>query len=470
MTARHGAVLGMLIVWVCACAAASPITVEGELTILVGQGQPAVPPRTGHTYLLTVGAPPKAWAVELRFARPPTNLATGDRVLVIGTTSTDPGTGATLLIVQSYTVTRPSANKDFKYPNGTLIVTSLTILTRICGKASVSAALVPRFRREWATTLDSYYRACSWGRASFPAVENLVLDLTDAAADLGCYGTWQLMAWRSDRCGTAEVFGWRARAMALVAKRWPRLNLTRYSHQVLVLPENNCVWTGMASVGCGTSCVVWLRGKAAWPAQGVAFHELGHNLGLQHASAGGKEYGDGGCAMGCCNPVCFNAAHSWQAAWARPVAVLNASTLPAPKPPFTFGVWRTYMLPATALKRDNHVQVRPTWLGTTFPGAVPGYFLSYRQAVGKDTNLKGAPVALSGLRATTPLAAGPRPYLGSVHVHVFNGTQSVGGFKTELVALLGVGQTFAPPKMRFAVKFLGSNATHAHVAVQRRSS
>ena len=35
---------------------------------------------------------------------------------------------------------------------------------------------------------------------------------------------------------------------------------------------------------------------------GTAFHELGHNLGLQHSTTPGNEYGDNSCVMaGCCN-------------------------------------------------------------------------------------------------------------------------------------------------------------------------
>jgi hypothetical protein len=38
------------------------------------------------------------------------------------------------------------------------------------------------------------------------------------------------------------------------------------------------------------------------------FHELGHNLGLQHASTVGNDYGDGSSTMGgCCGDRCFNA-------------------------------------------------------------------------------------------------------------------------------------------------------------------
>jgi hypothetical protein len=70
---------------------------------------------------------------------------------------------------------------------------------------------------------------------------------------------------------------------------------------------------------------------------------------------------------------------SWQLAWARPIEILNASSLPD-------GVWRTFDIPALALSADNHVQLMPTWLNK--PG--PTYFFSYRQAIGWDKNIMSA--------------------------------------------------------------------------------
>ena len=422
--------------------AASPVTMEGVLSVLhqapgVTGAEPVVvpPPRDRNVYFLTANSGgPSELVVELRFARTPTNVASGDQLAVVGMLVVQ--FGLPVLVVQSYMITRPSDNKDFVYSNGTRVITSITVLTRICGSVSVDD--VAAFRRAWVPTLDAYYKQCSWNRVKFPTDKNIVVDLTDAAADLGCSGTWQLQSWRASSCGTAEVFGWKQAALQKVAARFPKLNLTYYTHQVFVLPDNSCPWAGLASVGCGTTCPVWLRGaRAAWPTTYTPFHELGHTLGLQHASALSKEYGDGTCAMGCCSPVCFNAPHSWQLAWARPIRVLNASTLAPAR-------WVAFHIPALSSGPVNHVQVRPTWAG----GVQPSYFISFRMPVGHDASL-------------------PAMYQRRVFLHVFNGTQSVSAHKTKLDQVLVSGSVVRRPASLLAIKVLDLNATHAHVAVCR---
>lgn len=67
-------------------------------------------------------------------------------------------------------------------------------------------------------------------------------------------------------------------------------------------------------------------------------HELGHNLFLNHAGSfqpvrsGGIQYiaykDDSGAMGHCCSTRCFNAPHSFQLGWSKPIDVLNKDNLP----------------------------------------------------------------------------------------------------------------------------------------------
>lgn len=83
--------------------------------------------------------------------------------------------------------------------------------------------------------------------------------------------------------------------------------------------DTGCVFGGLGSVGpCGTACRVWINGKIA-DKPTVYFHELGHNLGLNHASYMNDQYGDYTDAMGyCCQIRCFAAPHSYRLKWSQP--------------------------------------------------------------------------------------------------------------------------------------------------------
>ncbi len=76
------------------------------------------------------------------------------------------------------------------------------------------------------------------------------------------------------------------------------VTLSNYQHRVYVVPSNvRCSWAGLAYVGCGSSCQAWVR---AFSGQVCGYpdahaHEIGHNLGLWHASTDTNNDGTLGC-------------------------------------------------------------------------------------------------------------------------------------------------------------------------------
>lgn len=106
------------------------------------------------------------------------------------------------------------------------------------------------------------------------------------------------------------------------------IDLSLYKHFMFVLPSSvSCSWGGLGNVGCTKTCNTWIKGysPAAIYSQFVYTHELGHNMGMRHASTDtnndGKvdsEYGDAACTMGAGNYNSIkevNAPHRDQRGW-----------------------------------------------------------------------------------------------------------------------------------------------------------
>lgn len=101
---------------------------------------------------------------------------------------------------------------------------------------------------------------------------------------------------------------WAYRADNAILPYFPTLN--EFTYKLYVLPKGGCSFAGLGQVGpCNknVTCRTWISGDYVfYPA--TYFHEIGHNLGLDHASYQGDPYGDYSDIMGyCCMKRCFNA-------------------------------------------------------------------------------------------------------------------------------------------------------------------
>ena len=171
-------------------------------------------------------------------------------------------------------------------------------------------------------SLDGYWREASYGK-------------TSAAGDV--YGTYTLS--QSYTCSTVSQM--RGEAMAMAAAQGA--NFQNYTRIFLIYPKIGCL-AGFAQVGCSTLSTPSGPITASWASMeadyvngdqgvGLASHEGGHNLGLQHAGTMGfvteplgplsatgtiSEFGDYWSTMGSQTLGHYSAQHKAQLGWLTP--------------------------------------------------------------------------------------------------------------------------------------------------------
>ena len=124
--------------------------------------------------------------------------------------------------------------------------------------------------------------------------------------------------------------GWADYADAILKSKM--VNIEGYTNSIYILPTG-CGFGGLGVVGpCGATarCRVWINGDVSRQSS-VYVHELGHNLGLNHAGYNGDPYGDWSDAMGyCCQSRCFNAAHMDDLNWRVAKGLYDLGSLSVP--------------------------------------------------------------------------------------------------------------------------------------------
>src|SRR5262249_39365602 len=182
------------------------------------------------------------------------------------------------------------------------------------------------------------------------------------------------------------------RALADSAATAAGANLGLYQHKLYVLPSSvACSWAGYAQIGCGASC--WAM-VATCDRGDVYAHELGHNLGMYHASfdadndgaidtscpwgawSGGGEDCDDSDVMGISTNVwrAVNGPHKDQMGWIPTAGLLTANAGGS----YTIG----------ALETSPAVSGLPILLRVARPTTGGYYYLSYRRRIGADANMR----------------------------------------------------------------------------------
>ena len=264
---------------------------------------------------------------------------------------------------------------------------------------------------------DSSYGALGMGGSVYPGgTLDVVRVAVTEAATTG--GTCNYSAWGSAADKAAAAAG---------------ITLSNYQHRVYVLPSNvGCTWAGLAYVGCGNSCQAWVK---AYSGQVCGYndayaHELGHNLGMWHASTDTNndgtldcEYCDTSDFMGYAmsNLRTQNGPHKVQMGWASGTRVVDGSQ---------GGTFTVSSLGQSAAATPQVVKVRPS--------SGDPYYVSFRTATGCDQSMPSS--------AT---------YLNRTTIHRWSSGN------TRYVTSLGDGETFSDATTGVSFKQLSRTADSA---------
>ncbi|HJQ82505.1 MAG TPA: MopE-related protein, partial [Candidatus Binatia bacterium] len=298
--------------------------------------------------------------------------------------------------------------------------------TVACSDAAIAGAM---FTGD--PSVDRLYQAASFGQVSWPgdsdgngAPDVFRVAIADGGSD----------------CATDS---WRAQADAAASAAG--VNLSLYQHRLYVLPSTvGCTWAGLGLVGCSSSC--WAI-VATCDRGDVYAHELGHNVGLNHASfdadndgqvdptcpwgawSGGGEYCDDSDFMGISTNVwrMVNGAHESQMGWLPASRVVDAAS------------GQSYTLAALETVPAN--PALPQLVRIAKPDTGSTYYVSYRRRLGYDANMRSS-------------------YADRTSIHTLRGSGN-----TLLVAFLADGQSFQDPTNGIIVTQVAHDAAAATIQV-----
>jgi hypothetical protein len=257
-----------------------------------------------------------------------------------------------------------------------------------------------------ATSVDGLYQEISYGETwlAGEAVGPYQLDFTE------------------DGC---DYIGW-ANAIDDLA-RADGHNPDQYARKVYVLPKNTCPASGIGTLG-GMPSRAWTF-RCDIP--DVLGHELGHNLGMSHASMPSGEYDDKSDVMGLATRKLrqINAPHKEQMGWLSGLQLENVTA--------------SGYYDVAPLELDGQAAVAAQALKISKPDTNETYYLSYRRPLGFDINL------------STQL------YLDQLSIHRWSGASN-----TYLMAVLPDGDSFVDVFNGVTVRQVGHTDQYATVHVE----
>jgi hypothetical protein len=313
---------------------------------------------------------------QLRFTgRPEPELPSGARVVARGTMkdgilSVGSGDAGAFVVSEVTFGGSTSGLAEVNAMNGerrtlVMIVDSLDD-TVSCSDSEIEAMMFTG-----ANSVDGLYQESSFGALSFPHDTD-----GDASPDVVRLSIDVMMA------GTCDRYGWAAAAETEAENAG--IDLTLYQHRIFVLPmAGTCGWAGAANVGCPSYCRTWIR-YCTFP--DVWAHELGHNLGMRHASTDPGDDGTIDCDY--CDTSDFmgyagygwrqvNGPHKYEMEWLAPEQITEIS----PAAPQTHAL--------SPLELDAMSAIYPQLIRIA-TGAGDYYYLSYRRRIGYDQGISAS--------------------------------------------------------------------------------
>lgn len=216
--------------------------------------------------------------------------------------------------------------------------------------------------------------------------------------------------------GRCDDYNWSL--MANTAAQQMGISTSSYQSIVYVLPSGtSCPYAGSAAM---PGVQTWIRGDYCNRAV-TYLHELGHNIGMDHASQNGVEYGDWSDPMGnSFGPLkTVNAPHAVQMGWVPSTKILN-------------GAIGTYTV--AALDTDPATTNLPLVIKIPKPNTNDFYYLSYRNPVGYTANMDAG-------------------YLNRLTIHRYAGT-----YLTYLLGLVDVNGSYVDAANGLTITALSSDS------------
>ena len=215
--------------------------------------------------------------------------------------------------------------------------------------------------------MPDYYSDCSLGKFNFTPTNNIIIGPIDVPCDVvNQYGGVHQGACDASLLNALMDYG-------ASFSQTQGILIDNFRQRIASLPQINCGWGGLGTIGCSSFCNAWIINYADHMKLSTYFHELGHNLGLMHANKDGIEYGDGSCAMGMSGEgTCFNAPHSWVLGWSAPSVEYDMSNAP-------YGGWVS-----NKLYNRNFIRIVPNWGNLESTGTERSIFVSFRTSQGYD--------------------------------------------------------------------------------------
>jgi hypothetical protein len=388
----------------------TPASVTGVLTVV--QADDFKNGRTERLYFLQDRQTGQSLRVQFEKA-PPADLRTGTVVRLAGRAS-----GQELYVLATQTDSTSSAATP----------TTVEVITQPLTSPSSdhrTLVMVANFRDAAVTCNMQCVSDTMFTDPNGLSVANLYLTNSLGKVSLSgdVVGPYVLEASSTDIC---DLGAWASAADARAVAAG--IDITAYQHKVYVMPPSSCTAGGYGMIG-GNPTGAWIFQADL---VGVFAHELGHNLGMNHASTPTSEYDDSTDPMAISSNRLrgVNAPHRQQLGWLGPasVAVVTQDG--------------TYEVAPLAL--DPAAATAPQVLMIRKPDTDEYYYLSYRLLIGFDSFIDGS-------------------YSQRLNVHRYKGD----GQSTRTFRLAGLanGESFVDQINGVTITMVSHDSTHATASV-----